>query len=186
MPNMQTETRQARGTQGGSRAEGHTRESKPGGAVKPRFALIPARDFKGFEIGLDRTDVRGWAVFSADGQLVGNVDALYIDPTNAAIRYLGITLGSLSGSMELIGRVMVPVGSSRRHGLRRQLILSQLTASHLAAAPRLRNRRVTRAKELATLRALGLATAETAADGGHYSSPLFDESALFAGDRVAI
>ncbi|MEP6991184.1 MAG: hypothetical protein ABJA80_09665 [bacterium] len=151
------------------------------------FTLIAARDVEGFELGIDRTDVRAWPVFSADARLVGNVDAMYLDPMHTAIRYLGISLGSPGDSTgPLIGRVMVPVGSARRHGLRRRLILNHLTASQLATAPRLRNRRVTRTEEQATLYSLGLALPGAPTNGSRYDSALFEEAALFAGDRVPV
>ncbi len=171
----------------GTRAVRRRGTSELNGAEMSRFALVAARDFKGFELGLDRIDVRGWPVFSADAQLVGGVDAMYLDPMHPAIRYLGISLGTPGNtSSQLIGRVMVPVGSARRHGLRKQLILSHITANQLAAAPRLRNRRVTRTEERATLQSLGLASSDTPTNGAAYVGPLFEESGLFAGDRVPV
>lgn len=141
--------------------------------------LIRVRELADFDLGEERVDVRGWQVYSHDAQLVGLVDALFVDMRTRAVRYLGVSLTDSRTNLPT-GMVLAPIGAASRPGDRRVVVLNALSATQLAGAPRIRNRPVTRADENATLAAYGMATSRDVPSGQLYSGPNFDERRLFA------
>jgi sporulation protein YlmC with PRC-barrel domain len=147
-----------------------------------RSQLLRAREMASFALGRERTDVRGWQVYSNDAELVGTVSSLFIDIRTRAVRYLGIVPGD-SHAKSARGEVLIPVGSASRPDDRELVILTTLSRRQLLAAPRVPNRPVTRADEYATLKTCGMQLGSAAAGDDLYGSPLFEEWRLFGGER---
>jgi hypothetical protein len=145
----------------------------------PTTELIRARELADFSFGRDRADVRGWAVYASDAQLVGAVESVLIDASSRVVRYLVIALGDPTSRL-LLGTVLVPVGTASCLSDRRVVVLNAVTAKQLAAAPRLPNRAVTRADEDAALAVYGMATSRDVPRGDLYGGPNFEEQRLFA------
>jgi hypothetical protein len=132
----------------------------------------------GFSLGERRFDVRGWPVYSHDVTLVGTVESLFIDMHERTVRYLGLALSDeLTADAE--GTVLVPVGAAARPNDRRFLVLSDISAGQLLAAPRVGNRPITRADEDAALLAFAMATSRDIGTAYVYRGANFDETRLF-------
>jgi len=50
------------------------------------------RDLPSFKMAPDNPDVRGWTVRGSDGQPLGVVDELLVDPVGQTVRYLNVQL----------------------------------------------------------------------------------------------
>jgi hypothetical protein len=140
--------------------------------------LLRAREMPAFVIGDNRVDVRGWPVYSCDAQLVGRVDALYVDMRSNVVRYLGIALADEDTGVRT-GSVLVPVGATARPGDRHVVVLSTISSSQLTAAPRVMRRPITRSDEDAVLAAYGIATSRDIGGRDLYSMPAFSGTRLF-------
>jgi hypothetical protein len=160
-----------------------TRETRLVTPAGRASAIVPAREVDGFTLGAARPDVRGWPVYSADRELVGEVDALYIDMRTHRVRYLAVALRDASSRRIAPWRVLVPVGCARRYDERAAVLLTSLSARQLARAPRIPGRALTRADEDATLAAYGMCTSLEQSGSGLYDGPAFSEQMLFASPR---
>jgi len=54
--------------------------------------VIPLSDAKSFKLGSNAPNPRGWSVFGADGERVGTVTQLLVDPAAMKVRYLDVDL----------------------------------------------------------------------------------------------
>jgi hypothetical protein len=159
------------------------RETRPVTPAGRASAIVQAREVDGFSLGSSRPDVRGWPVYTADGELVGDVDALYIDMRSHRVRYLAIALRD-SARRLAPWRVLVPVGCARRYDERAAVVLTSLSSKQLKHAPRIPNRALTRADEDATLAAYDMFTSLELPGNDFYDSPAFSEQLLFTGPRL--
>lgn len=142
--------------------------------------LLRAREIPAFTLGNERTDVRGWQVYSNDAELVGSVSSIFVDMRTRVVRYVGVALHT--GRTKLpVGEVLVPIGWASRPDDRQVVVVSALSCAQLLAAPRLSNRPVTRADERATLKAYGMNDAAVADGSTLYERPAFEEWRLFGG-----
>lgn len=140
--------------------------------------VLRAREMSNFAIGDRHADVRGWPVYSHDSQLVGAVEALFVETRTKAVRYLGVSIADPKG-VAPTGTVLVPVGLASRPADKSVVNLGAVSAAKLVSAPRLANRAVTRADEDAALAALGMATSRDVGGPSLYTGANFDEQNLF-------
>jgi sporulation protein YlmC with PRC-barrel domain len=143
--------------------------------------LLRAREIPAFALGHERTDVRGWQVYSNDAELVGSVASIFVDMRTKQVRYVGISMQA-ARTKTPGGEVLVPVGWVSRPDDRQVVVVNALSYAQLLAAPRVSNRPVTRADEHAALTVYGMRDAAGA--GGSsllYDGPLFEEWRLFGG-----
>ena len=77
----------------------------------------PLDDLDDFKVAHDDIDPRGWAVYSQDGQRLGEVKDLLVDTAAMQVRYLAVDLdrdvAGASGSEGGSRRVLFPVGTAR-------------------------------------------------------------------------
>jgi sporulation protein YlmC with PRC-barrel domain len=52
--------------------------------------IVPLREAKGFRLSGGSPDLTGWNVFGADGERVGKVAGMLVDPVAMAVRYLAV------------------------------------------------------------------------------------------------
>lgn len=156
-------------------------------AQRARSGLLRAREIGDFAMGTDRTDVRGWQVYSNDAELVGAVSSLFLDIRTKAVRYLGVALHRSSARVPA-AEVLVPVGSACRPDDRQVVVIHALSRAQLLAAPRLPSRPVTGADEHAALASYGIQHDVGAGAPDLYATSLFDERRLFGtlGLRAAL
>ncbi len=143
--------------------------------------LMAARELSRFKLGEDHVDIRRWPVFTSDGRLVGAVDRLMVEPLSRKIRYIAVALiREAVNDYRYIGpgSVLVPIGLVRRLDDREAVVIDALASFHLASAPRLRARAVTRAEEDATLAAYGMPTSREIPAADFYKNQNFDEDRI--------
>jgi hypothetical protein len=143
--------------------------------------LTPVRELQQFAMGVERKDIRGWAVSASDGVPVGVVERLLVETGSGKIRYATVALtpepafGRRRGAG---GSVLVPIGLVHLEHDQHHVVIDSLTASVLSDAPRLYARPITRADEDEALAAYGMATSREVGDHQLYLSPQFDERRL--------
>ncbi len=76
-----------------------------------RIAPLGALD--DFQVAQGYPDVRGWKVFSSDGQEVGKVHELLIDVDNLRTRYLDVRLAQAIAATPGDRDVLVPIGPKK-------------------------------------------------------------------------
>jgi sporulation protein YlmC with PRC-barrel domain len=79
--------------------------SMPAGGA-PIVPLSEARDFK---LSSGAPDLRGWNVFGADGERVGTVTEMLVDPTALKVRYLDVDLADDLFLLKEDRHVLVPL-----------------------------------------------------------------------------
>ena len=79
-----------------------------------RIAPLGALD--DFQVAQGYPDVRGWKVFSSDGQEVGKVHELLIDVDNLRTRYLDVRLTQAIAATPGDRDVLVPIGTFNEGG----------------------------------------------------------------------
>jgi sporulation protein YlmC with PRC-barrel domain len=59
-------------------------------ATRLEAQIVPLREAKGFRLSGSSPDLTGWTVFGADGERVGKVAGMLVDPVAMTVRYLAI------------------------------------------------------------------------------------------------
>lgn len=82
-----------------------------------------------FKVASDSTDVRGWDVLGRDGQKIGKVEHLLVDPGARTVRYLGVDLDrNLRYGMDHGDHVLIPVKDVRlSHDSRRNVHFNRIS-----------------------------------------------------------
>ncbi len=80
-------------------------------------------------ISIDRRDPdpRGMTVIAADGAVAGTITDIWVDRAEHVIRYLEVDTGT--------NKVLAPMGMSKVHGKKGQVVVDAINASDFAAAP---------------------------------------------------
>lgn len=86
-------------------------------ADKHTSGVHPLHDLDDFKVAHDDIDPRGWAVYSQDGQRLGEVKDLLVDTAAMQVRYLAVELdrevAGAAGGEGASRRVLFPVGTAR-------------------------------------------------------------------------
>ncbi|MEL6665052.1 MAG: photosynthetic reaction center subunit H [Pseudomonadota bacterium] len=103
---------------------------------EPRIA--PYRDSPGFEVAKQDKDPRGLTIYGVDGQAAGTVVDLWVDRSEAIIRYLEIETTANDAQAGQSERVLVPMPFVIVRGGRRKarVTIEAVTAEQLRAAPK--------------------------------------------------
>ena len=91
--------------------------------------LVELEALAGYRIARGDPDPRGWAVVACNGECVGTIHTLLIDPVYGKARYL---VGQVNRSQ---CRVLLPVGLARLDQRRKRVIFDVSTAAALASLP---------------------------------------------------
>ncbi len=109
---------------------------------QPRIA--PYRASHGYLVAKEDKDPRGMKVIAADRKEVGEVIDLWVDRSEAIIRYLEVRLNEAQGGK----RVLLPINFASINGDRRRVDVDALFAKHFANVPTTRSAtEVTRLEE---------------------------------------
>ena len=138
------------------------------------------RDLTDFEVADDNPDVRGWTVRGNDGQALGIVFELIVDPEVLKVRYLDIELDARFQIKEYENHILLPVGVASLDAEGDNVFVPALNAESVLNYPPYVEIQVTRTYETAMMRALGL---EPVPDGDFYSTPVHDATAFYRGHR---
>ena len=135
-------------------------------------------DLTDFEVADGNPDVRGWTVRGNDGQALGTVFELIVDPEVLKVRYLDIELDTRFQIKEYENHILLPIGVAALDADGDNVFVPALTAESVLKYPPYVEIQVTRTYETAMLRALGL---EPVPDGDFYDTPLHDATAFYRG-----
>ena len=102
---------------------------------KPRIA--PYRDSPGFEVAKQDLDPRGLDVVCYDKKVAGKVVDLWVDRSEAIIRYLEVEIAAEDAASGKAERVLVPMFFANVNGGRRpKIVVEAVTAAQMQAAPK--------------------------------------------------
>lgn len=136
------------------------------------------RDLPDFEVAADNPDVRGWAVRGRDGQGLGTVFELIVDPEALKVRYLDVELDARFQTNEYANHILLPIGVASLDAEGDNVFVPALDAQSVRDYPPYTEIQITRDYETAMLRALGL---EPVPNGDFYATPVHDAAAFYRG-----
>ena len=137
-------------------------------------------DLTDFEVADDNPDVRGWTVRGNDGQALGTVFELIVDPEILKVRYLDIELDTRFQIKEYENHILLPIGVASLDADGDNVFVPALNAESVLHYPPYVEIQVTRTYETAMMRALGL---KPVPDGDFYGTPVHDATAFYRGHR---
>jgi photosynthetic reaction center H subunit len=138
------------------------------------------RDLTDFEVADDNPDVRGWTVRGGDGQALGVVHELIVEPEALKVRYLDVELDTRFHINEYENHILLPIGVAAVDTDADNVFVPALNAESVLNYPPYIEIQITREYEKAMMRALGL---EPVPDGDFYGSPAHDASSFYRRGR---
>lgn len=115
------------------------------------------RDLTDFEVADGNPDVRGWTVRGADGQALGLVHELIVDPEALKVRYLDVELDARFHINEHENHILLPIGVASLDTDGDNVFVPALNAESVLDYPPYVEIQITREYEEAMLQALGKA-----------------------------
>jgi len=97
--------------------------------------IVPLRDAKDFKLAKGDPDPRGWNVFGADGERVGTVSDLLVDPAAMKIRYLAVDLADDLFKLKEDRHVLVPTESVDLRERGKDVWIDRLNSDEVARLP---------------------------------------------------
>jgi sporulation protein YlmC with PRC-barrel domain len=104
-------------------------------AAAGESGVVPLRDAKDFRLSKGAPDVRGWNVFGADGERIGTVAELLVDPAAMKIRYLDVDLLDDLFKLQEDRHVLVPLEAVDLRERGRDVWIRDLRAADVAQLP---------------------------------------------------
>jgi uncharacterized protein (TIGR02271 family) len=98
-------------------------------------SLIRMSETHDYDVAENDLDVRRWTVSTVDGQNVGRVTDLIIDPTRMKVRYLEVALADTAADDASAG-VLVPIEAADLERSRKTVIIHGLGMQQLRGLPR--------------------------------------------------
>lgn len=123
----------------------------PAGDVR----IVPLSEAKDFKLESGAPDLRGWNVFGADGERVGVVTQLLVDPSALRIRYIDVDLLDDLFPLPDDRHVLIPLEHVDLKERGNDVWLQRLTAAEVARLPAYPGGSVRPAMEKAVSRAFG-------------------------------
>ncbi|ALW84014.1 hypothetical protein AUC43_02210 [Hymenobacter sedentarius] len=135
------------------------------------------RDLTDFEVADGNPDVRGWAVRGGDGQALGVVHELIVEPQALKVRYLDIELHDRFKRGKHENHILLPIGVASLDTDGDNVFVPALTADTIPNYPPYSEIQITRDYEEAMLRALGIAPA--VGNNQFYDRDSYDAGAFY-------
>ena len=135
------------------------------------------RDLSDFEVADSNPDVRGWAVRGSDGQALGTVYELIVDPEALKVRYLDVELDARFHINEHENHILLPIGAASVDAEGDNVFVPALSAQSVLDYPPYVEIQITREYEEAMLRALGKESAP--ANPRFYEQDSFDATSFY-------
>jgi sporulation protein YlmC with PRC-barrel domain len=117
--------------------------------------VVPLSDAKDFKLEKGAPDLRGWNVFGSDGERVGVVSQLLVDPTALKVRYADIDVHQDLFRLRDDRHVLVPLELIDLRERGKDVWVEGLTAAEVASLPAYTGGAVPPALEMAVQRAFG-------------------------------
>lgn len=147
------------------------------------ISLRRLEEMKDFQIAEGDPDIRGWEVRTPDGNKVGKVEELIVDPTERRVRYMEVKVDRKVLGIDDDRHILVPIGTARLAEDRRDVLLERLPARGLAGAPTYERGAITRDYEASLRGYYGATAAPEGSD--YYRSDLYDDTHLRRQHREA-
>ena len=135
------------------------------------------RDLTDFEVADNNPDVRGWTVRGSDGQALGAVHELIVDPEALKVRYLDVELDGRFQINEHENHILLPVGAASLDEEGDNVFVPALNAESVLSYPPYVEIQITREYEQAMLHALGQESATV--NPRFYEQESFDTSRFY-------
>lgn len=134
------------------------------------------RDLTDFEVADGNPDVRGWAVRGGDGQALGTVFELIVEPEAMKVCYLDVELDSRFRINEHENHILLPIGVASLDADGDNVFVPALNAESVLKYPPYTEIQITRDYETAMMQALGLGPGP---EGDFYGSPAHDATTFY-------
>ena len=141
------------------------------------------RDLTDFEVADDNPDVRGWTVRGSDGQALGAVFELIVDPEALKVRYLDIELDPRFQINEYENHILLPIGAASLDADGDNVFVPALNTESVLNYPPYIEIQITREYEEAMLRALGQEPA--VGSPRFYEQDSFDADSFYSRRRAS-
>lgn len=139
------------------------RSDKPDLATDGRPRLVPLKSNSAFHIESRDPDPRGMKVIGADGAIGGTVTDVWVDRSEALIRYLEVETPTAEGTRQ----VLLPINFTKIEGARRHVKVKAILSTHFKDVPSLKSpTEVTRREEDRICAYYGAGTLYATADRG--------------------
>ena len=135
------------------------------------------RDLTDFEVADGNPDVRGWTVRGNDGQALGTVHELIVDPEGLKVRYLDVELDARFHINEHENHILLPIGAASVDAEDDNVFVPALNAGSVLDYPPYVELQITREYEESMLRALGKESAP--ANPRFYEQDSFDAASFY-------
>ena len=136
------------------------------------------RELTDFEVADGNPDVRGWVVRGSDGQALGTVFELIVDPEAMKVRYLDVELAARLNLNEHENHILLPIGAASLDEEGDNVFVPALNAESVRHYPPYTEIQITREYEEAMLHALGQPPAP--ADPRFYEQESFDANSFYS------
>ncbi len=151
-------------------------------------ALMPLSAMDNYEIADGEPDIRGWDVRSTDGEKLGEVEDLLVDPQQLMVRYIEVQLENGLAVDDMHQFAVLPIGSARLDE-DDDTVFVQVTGTDFRGMPPYPRGNLTREHEDTLIRRLdaaseGARATQRAEDVDFYGQPYFDERPTFAARRA--
>ncbi len=115
------------------------RADEPDRTLEGTPKIVPLSNAKGYGIDREDPDPRGMSVIGADGKIAGKVTDVWVDQSEALIRYFEVGLGSGDAASSGGARVLLPVTFTRIAGFKPAVRVDSILAHQFADVPRHKN-----------------------------------------------
>ncbi|MBO2011968.1 PRC-barrel domain-containing protein [Hymenobacter negativus] len=147
------------------------------------IVLRRLRDLTDFEVADDNPDVRGWTVRGNDGQALGTVHELIVEPEAMKVRYLDVELDPRFHINEYENHILLPIGVAAIDTDDDNVFVPALNAESVLNYPPYMEIQITREYEEAMLRALG--QEPSTANRRFYEQDSFDADSFYSRRRAS-
>lgn len=116
--------------------------------------LYRLSDVKDYKVAKNEPDIRGWEVKGQDGNILGHVHDLIIDPDMMKVRYLQLKLDKEIYVSKGDRYILLPVGRAKLHREEHRITVQNLDRSNIRFYPIYRGEAITREYEYGLREAL--------------------------------
>ena len=142
------------------------------------YVLRRLRDLTDFEVADGNPDVRGWVVRGSDGQSLGSVYELIVEPEALKVRYLDVELDARFHINEYENHILLPIGVASLDAEGDNVFVPALNSETVLSYPPYSEIQITRDYEESMLRALGIEP--SAAKGNFYERDSYDTNNFYS------
>ena len=136
--------------------------------------LTRLEELKGYQVAEGDHDIRGWEVRTPDGNKIGKVEELIVDPAERRVRYMEVKVDRKALGFDDDRHILVPIGAARLKEDGHDVLIERLPAQGLAGAPAYKRGPISREYETELRNYYGATAAPVPDD--FYSDDLYDDS----------